>query len=75
MGAKINIALLQILPGKSMEENKEKGIGYCKEAKTLGADIALFPEMWSSGYSIPHDAERLNELAISPDSEFVLSWQ
>lgn len=71
---KINIALLQILPGKSMEENMEKGIRYCKEAKKLGADIALFPEMWSSGYTIPHDAERLNEFAISPDSEFVLSF-
>ncbi len=74
MGAKINIALLQILPGKSMEENMEKGIRYCREAKKLGADIALFPEMWSSGYSIPHDAEKLNELAISSDSEFVLCF-
>ncbi len=71
---KINIALLQILPGKSMEENMEKGIRHCKEAKKLGADIALFPEMWSSGYTIPHDAQKLNKLAISPGSEFVLSF-
>ena len=74
MGAKINIALIQILPGKSMEENMEKGIRYCKGAKKLGADIALFPEMWSSGYNIPHDAQKLNELAISSDSEFVLCF-
>lgn len=74
MDAKINIALLQILPGKSMEENMEKGILYCKDAKKLGADIALFPEMWSIGYSIPRDSERLNELAISSDSEFVLCF-
>lgn len=25
----------------------------CEQAKTMGADIALFPEMWSSGYCIP----------------------
>ena len=71
---KINIALLQILPGESMGENMEKGIRYCREAKELGADIALFPEMWSSGYTIPHDAKKLNKLAISLDSEFVLNF-
>ena len=31
------------------------GIKACREAKANGADIALFPEMWSSGYTFPHN--------------------
>ena len=41
----IKIAFLQLLPSECVEENMEKGIHYCKEARKLGADIALFPEM------------------------------
>ena len=48
----LNIALLQIAPGPTLEENLEKGLAACKKAKDLGADIALFPEMWSCGYQI-----------------------
>lgn len=48
----IKIALLQIAPCKTLQENLEKGIKYCKKAKESGADIALFPEMWSNGYNI-----------------------
>ena len=48
----MKIALLQIAPGKTLEENLEKGIFFCKKAKEAGADIALFPEMWSNGYRI-----------------------
>ena len=31
------------------------GIKACREAKANGADIALYPEMWSSGYTFPHN--------------------
>lgn len=48
----LNIALLQIAPRGSLEGNLEKGLDACRRAKALGADIALFPEMWSSGYNI-----------------------
>ena len=48
----LKIALLQIAPTGSLEGNLEKGIRYCRQAKALGADIALFPEMWSNGYNI-----------------------
>lgn len=48
----LKIALLQIAPGDTLEENLEKGVRYCRKAAALGADIALFPEMWSSGYRI-----------------------
>lgn len=49
----LRIALLQILPQGSLEENRQKGICACIEAKKAGADIALFPEMWSNGYHVP----------------------
>jgi len=48
----LKIALLQITPGDTLQENLEKGVTYCRKAKKLGADIALFPEMWSNGYRI-----------------------
>ena len=48
----LNIALLQIAPCDTLEGNLDKGIASCRKAKALGADIALFPEMWSNGYNI-----------------------
>ena len=45
----LKIALLQLLPCKTAEENLEKGITACKKAKEMGADIALFPEMRNVG--------------------------
>ena len=70
----IKIALLQLLPAGSLKENMAKGLRYCKEAKRLGADIALFPEMWSCGYHIPHGMEQLDRLAVSADSAFVTAF-
>lgn len=71
----LKIALLQLLPGKTLEENKEIGIKGCREAKEKGADVALFPEMWSDGYALPQDEAELNKLAISKDSDFVLAFR
>ncbi len=68
---KLTIAFLQLLPAGSLEENMEKGIMACREAKEKGADIALFPEMWSCGYAFPHDEASLRECAISCESSFV----
>ena len=48
----LKIALLQISPCKTLSENLEKGICSCMQAKEKGADITLFPEMWSNGYNI-----------------------
>lgn len=70
----IKIAFLQLLPSECVEENMEKGIHYCKEARKLGADIALFPEMWSCGHHIPHDLKKLNGLAIPAEGEFVTRY-
>ena len=71
----IKIAFLQLLPGPSLEHQLKAGIEACRKAKAKGADIALFPEMWSSGYRIPQDAQSLNALALSQDSPFLASFR
>ena len=71
----LKIALLQIAPGKNLKENLEKGIGYCKKAKEKGAEIALFPEMWSNGYNIYNRAvDEWKKDAVSIDSEFIQTF-
>lgn len=59
----LNIAFLQLLPGKTQEENLEKGLLACRESKEKGADIALFPEIWNIGYDIDQEPETLRKLA------------
>lgn len=68
---KLNVALLQIASTGTLEGNLEKGLEYCRKAKDAGADIALFPEMWSTGYRISENIEELKQSAITADSEFV----
>lgn len=68
------VALLQLLPCKTTEENLQKGLEYCKKAKEMGADLALFPEMWSVGYRIPSDVAALNSMAVPEDSDFVKAF-
>ena len=71
----MKIALLQLLPGADINENLKKGIEACKKAKEMGADVALFPEMWSSGYYIPQEDDELRKLAILADDNFVLEFK
>lgn len=70
----LKVALLQLLPEKTLENNLQKGLEYCCKAKQMGADIALFPEMWSTGYNIPKGIDEQNESAVSADSEFVSAF-
>ena len=67
----LKIALLQLLPGKTLGENLSIGKKACIEAKEKGADVALFPEMWSDGYYLPQNEEELKKLAIEKDSDFI----
>ena len=72
---KIKIALLQIAPGSTLKENLEKGLRCCKKAKRKGADIALFPEMWSNGYHIyGRPVSEWQAEAVSVDSDFVSAF-
>lgn len=61
-----------------------KGIKYCKKAKEMGADIAVFPEMWNTGYemlfegnlkdqdNIPQEKiEKWNRKAIENNNDFL----
>lgn len=71
----LNIALLQIAPCGTLEGNLEKGIASCRKAKALGADIALFPEMWSNGYNIyDRPVGQWKAEAIPAGSEFVRAF-
>lgn len=82
-----NVALLQLSPTDRVENNMLKGIKYCEKAKEMGADIAVFPEMWNTGYemlfegylrdqeSIPQEKiEQWNSKAISDDDEFISKY-
>lgn len=72
----LKIALLQIAPCKTLQENLKKGILYCEKAKEQGADIALFPEMWSNGYDIyERPVEEWKAEAISLDSDFIHAYE
>lgn len=65
--------------------NLKLAVRYVHEAQRMGADIVLFPEMWSNGYAPPFDGAFDNPLnpafhkertewlenAISGDSEYI----
>ena len=70
----IRIAFLQLLPEEDLAGQLKKGLAACREAKDRGADIALFPEMWSSGYRIPQDADALEALAVEAEGDFVSAF-
>ena len=72
--SKIRIALLQLMPEKSLVENMHIGIEACRTAKNIGADIALFPEMWSIGYEIPESVNELKSKAINKNDTFIRSF-
>ncbi len=69
----LSIALLQIAAaGYDQAANLETGVAACRRAAELGADIALFPEMWNIGYAFERDdLECWRTQAVSRDGEFV----
>ena len=68
------VALLQLLPGKTAAENRKKGMEWCRRAKEMGADLALFPEMWSCGYTIGEEEEQWQAAAVDADGGFVRAF-
>lgn len=70
-----NVALLQLLPHLSQEENLRKGLDHCVRAKQMGADLALFPEMWNNGYTLTPDHVKTHEDAIGLDSDFIVRFR
>lgn len=75
MSRLLTIALLQMAPTGSLKNNLEKGMEWCRAAKERGADIALFPEMWSNGYAIYNrPVEEWTAEAIPADGDFVRAF-
>ncbi len=74
---------------KDLDKSLSVGLKKCEEAKALGADLVLFPEMWSIGYQPPfenawdnlnelgHDEEikNWNGLAIDEDSKYICEFK
>jgi predicted amidohydrolase len=76
---KFTVALLQIAPhGNDQCRNLEKGLKRCREAKSMGADLAVFPELWNIGSTrYPLSAtgrESWTASAIDQRSDFFLSY-
>jgi N-carbamoylputrescine amidase len=78
----LNIALLQMVScGTDRGANLAKGEEFCRRAAAMGADIALFPEMWSVGYGwepVPPKSltevpgsEKWQARAVSRDDAFI----
>lgn len=71
----LTIALLQLTPLQTAQENLQKGLAACRKAKEMGADIALFPEMWSNGYRLyGRPVEAWQAEALSTTSDFVQAF-
>ena len=70
----LKIAILQLMPCDTQQQNLQKGLCACKAAKQMGADLAVFPEMWNVGYNIPSSLDDLKNAAVSIDSPFVLAY-
>lgn len=73
------VALLQIAPsGNDQKRNLEKGLNRCRQAKSMGADLAVFPELWNIGstrYLINAAGhESWSASAIDRRSDFFLSF-
>ncbi len=85
----LKVALVQqkTIPN-DIHSNIQLGLKYIREAHKKGADIVLFPEMWSNGYAEPFDGafdnpfdadfekERAKWLddAIDRDSEYIKAF-
>lgn len=70
----LKIAMLQIMPCGTLEANLNKGLEYCRKAKAMGADIALFPEMWSCGYYVTSNVDEMKGIAITIDGDFMSTF-
>jgi len=77
----VKIALLQITAcGNDQDANLSKGESFCRQAKEMGADIALFPEMWNIGYTFcdsshPNARETWQAQAINQHDDFVMHFK
>lgn len=70
-----HVALLQMVAGPTQEDNRQKGLSFCRRAKEMGADLALFPEMWNAGYTVTDDIDGMRRSAVGRDDPFVTTFR
>jgi len=79
--ATIKVALLQMNGcGNDRAASLVKGEAFCRRARAMGADIALFPEMWSIGMTFfdpkrEGERERWQARAIDLDDPFIIHFR
>ncbi len=64
----LTVAMLQLDRPSHLAESLQVGLDACAAAASMGADIAVFPEMWNVGYRFPSTeltAQAWREQAIS----------
>ncbi|MEK6406093.1 MAG: carbon-nitrogen hydrolase family protein [Acidobacteriota bacterium] len=77
----IKVALLQMTGcGNDKSANLAKGDVFCRRARAVGADIALFPELLSVGMTFydpkkEGERERWQALAIGRDDPFIIHFR
>ncbi|NLE21896.1 MAG: carbon-nitrogen hydrolase family protein [Actinobacteria bacterium] len=71
----LGIALLQLRGrGYDRTASLEHGLAACRRASAEGADVALFPELWSTGYTFrDDDLDSWRAQAVGPDDPWVLA--
>jgi len=65
------VALLQMtyLSGDP-QASLDKGEAFCRRAAALGADLALFPELWNCGHGKVYEAAALAAQSVPPEGPF-----
>jgi len=77
----LRVALLQMTScGHDQAANQAKGEAFCRRARALDADIALFPEMWNIGYTLcnpqePHERAAWQARALGCDDTFIMHFR
>lgn len=76
-GSEFTVALLQMKPNAdNLEANAATAEDFCRRAATMGADLALMPEMWSIGYTRPApeqpaSLEEFRKKALKKDAPYI----
>jgi predicted amidohydrolase len=77
----VRVALLQMAGcGADLDASRAKGERFCRLAGEQGADVALFPEMWSVGMTFfdarrAGDRQRWEARAVTRDGPFVTHFR
>ncbi|MBN1297292.1 carbon-nitrogen hydrolase family protein [bacterium] len=75
------VALAQLRPEPlDLDANRIRGIAACRSARDHGADLILFPEMWSTGYTFfdkrhPENIDRWRRLALVSTDEWIADFR